>query len=1440
MAGPVEELQRAGFSDDEISAWSVERRSILSQAGFKDNEIDAYFTGGVAAPDTLPPAFIDRLTRAHERAKSITSLPEAITDIPRESWQSTVDTMQSVVKHLVPKTLGGEREPGKEGATGTLQTGAALLDIMSLPFMPIVGAVRSLVGHPMVLADEAIRDGAVSLFGEEAVARAEKERGKKPGPMTYADAKSVVDTALLAIGSRPVKRIGMSATGQPEIVEVGGLPNSADFVNATKVVADETAPRAVQEKLLAAYEQQGRHPAEVAHDAANDPVILQKLLSKDPLDAPYIEAYHASPYDFFAFDTTKIGTGEGAQSYGHGFYFAENIKVGNEYLQNFRNFDWFKNLGREAGRWADLASDGGTKSSGDAVAYLRGKLADDPQLSINDKKNINKAIEALEGGLQPSEANLYRVRINVEKEHLLDWDLPIGEQSPSVKAAIEKLFPDLKTSWGYHLKNGEDVVRALGSEMRGDRPIAKDSVAAAMALREAGIPGIKYLDSGSRRVGNGTRNYVVFDDKLIEITHKNGEPVTPAERREALAASGGGDHSPPPNASAQGPIGGGGGKPPAPGSFEEARGKILDKISTGEREPAGKFTFAHLYKELIDDLHPLKAVSEDAYQMARLTRGQFGKAEYFLERGTFDFNTYRDTGKPLREIMAPVRDDIEGFRAYLASKRALEVEATGRQSGFDVGAAQTVAAAGEKTYGAVARELVGYQNRVLQYLRDSGVLTPEAFDAMVEANKAYVPFFRLIAPEKKPAGGASLGPANPIKRLKGSERDIIDPLESIIKNTYAYVSIAERNAAGIELIDALKAQGFKVEKPLSSTGADGQLITYLKEHGVTEPEKLVDFVKSAMPDEGEVIGAYRNGVREQVKVNDPDLVAAFRGIDRQSVGLLTRIFAVPARTLRAGAVLTPDFMARNLMRDFLTAFVNSKGLFTPKDTLSGLSSVLLKDEAWGDWVKSGGANSAMVALDRRYLQESLQSLTAETGLMTRAWNVLTSPFKPLRMLSETIENATRVGEFKKTAGASKESMQAAAFASREVTLDFARIGARMRAYNMITAFGNAQIQGLDRTVRAFKDRPVNTSLKVAAGITLPSILLWWANKDDQRVKDLPDWQKDLFWIIPTDKWEPISASDAALKPAHLVRQSGDKWEFNNGSIYRLPKPFELGVIFGSGVERVLDRIFNDNPEAMKGFTKSVIERIAPNYLPTAAQPIIEQYANRSTFTDRTLIPADMEKHLPEYQYTPYTTEAAKALGKLISAFPGMRDQAVDKDSAFGAGARALTTPILIENYIRGWSGGLGVYVLNIADAGLRKAGVVPDPVKPAATLADIPFVKAFAVRYPSASAQSIQDFYDEHEKSKKFFDTWMARAKEGDAEAMARIQEAGGPAMFARLDEMKTVLSEHSKLVRDIYKNPKMQPDEKRQIIDGLYYAMIQIARAGRDVQRSIAATPSP
>ncbi len=130
----------------------------------------------------------------------------------------------------------------------------------------------------------------------------------------------------------------------------------------------------------------------------------------------------------------------------------------------------------------------------------------------------------------------------------------------------------------------------------------------------------------------------------------------------------------------------------------------------------------------------------------------------------------------------------------------------------------------------------------------------------------------------------------------------------------------------------------------------------------------------------------------------------------------------------------------------------------------------------------------------------------------------------------------------------------------DLTIDFAKIGTKVQALNLITAFFNARLQGYARLAQAFKEKPANTTLKTFAYITAPSIVLWYLNHDDPRYQQLPQWQKDLFWIVITPE---IGIGDNIVE------------DDNDYTIYRIPKPFEPGLLFGTLPERMLDWAYNE-------------------------------------------------------------------------------------------------------------------------------------------------------------------------------------------------------------------------------------------------------------------------
>ena len=250
-----------------------------------------------------------------------------------------------------------------------------------------------------------------------------------------------------------------------------------------------------------------------------------------------IKAYHGSPHSFdkFEWSPKTRGTGEGAQAYGDGLYFAENEGIAKGYRDQLSN--------RDGSGYATAhlnAQNLVNKVGGDtefAAQVLRDQL--DQVGEEGTAQKLRDTLDFITSGRYaeplPPAGHVYEVNIDADPNAFLDWDKPLSEQPPAVADALRKIgFEDAK--WPYTglmgpnsmlTKNspGQEIYNAVGKE-RGSNSVGKprdiNKAGASEALKEAGIPGIKYLDAGSRGAGDGTRNYVVFDDKLISIVKKYG------------------------------------------------------------------------------------------------------------------------------------------------------------------------------------------------------------------------------------------------------------------------------------------------------------------------------------------------------------------------------------------------------------------------------------------------------------------------------------------------------------------------------------------------------------------------------------------------------------------------------------------------------------------------------------------------------------------------------------------------------------------------------------------------------------------------------------------------------------------------------------------------------------------------------------------------------
>ena len=216
-----------------------------------------------------------------------------------------------------------------------------------------------------------------------------------------------------------------------------------------------------------------------------------------------IRAFHGSPHDFNQFDASKIGTGEGAQAYGHGLYFAGNEGVARSYRDALERPS--KSL--EPSKLDDLSLSPFANYPPDAVSMakdllakhdnnpiLAAKTASDMFLKGDDTARMaNNLIAAYSKHFTDvNKGKMYEVNINADPSSFLDWDKPLSQQSEAATKAIDPL---VRRYYGEPLDPADYNAGNLYQELYND---TGTKGGATESLRKAGIPGIRYLDQGSR------------------------------------------------------------------------------------------------------------------------------------------------------------------------------------------------------------------------------------------------------------------------------------------------------------------------------------------------------------------------------------------------------------------------------------------------------------------------------------------------------------------------------------------------------------------------------------------------------------------------------------------------------------------------------------------------------------------------------------------------------------------------------------------------------------------------------------------------------------------------------------------------------------------------------------------------------------------------------
>lgn len=823
------------------------------------------------------------------------------------------------------------------------------------------------------------------------------------------------------------------------------------------------------------------------------------------------------------------------------------------------------------------------------------------------------------------------------------------------------------------------------------------------------------------------------------------------------------------------------------------------------------------YRKITDDLYRFKDFdkhaektlgrklepSEQSHTLALNSRGSDMISNHILREDLVDING-NVIGKSLKNATEQIpKNKLVDFEDYQVLRHSMtrmnrnekvyrdELEMTPDK------AAQKVAEYESQNpqFRKIADELYSFrENLTKTWLVDTGLVSRQNWDGIRENNPFYVPNNRQFSNLEKGggAGKANKGFArqtSPLKPAPGSQRKIISPTESDITHVDQYVKAGKRNQVMQNIVklvqnDPEKFEGFVELVPMTDNIKQSELKKFNEIIAKDGVEGLVENLNNhfddlfnqakatGRKDLNNVIPVMFNGEPVLIKVNDAPLLEAMTNLTPQAQGVIVEAARQATRVMKMLTTgVNPVFsITRNLIRDIPMSYVASKSTDNPLrfswDLLDSVVSILANKELYKSFKSVGGGHSSSIAADRNLLAQNKRDILPQKPSLK---NVGGKVLGAVENFTNALETAPRLGEYKRITKAgnnSPDSKIKGLFEANDVTVNFKRRGNVGREIDAFLPYFNAAIQGLDKTLRTAKDRPVAAATKAVAAITVPTILLYSINHNNPDYQKLDDRTKDLYYLIP----------------------NGD------GTFQKYPKPREFGVVFGSGVERALRKWKDQDPEAFAGFAENARVAFSPPGISGLTKPgsltdklegatigdsilgPLSDIKSNQDFAGRPIVPRYMEGGSPELQYDDRTSNLSRWIGEKIHQSPKQLDY-------------------LLKSYT-GIVGQLGI-PLNSDSGSLKKALVQQ-------VTAD-----------PTYSNNTFTKFYDAKEK--------LDGARK-DSLQTGKISKDLNEQARQFMDRASDDVSKVRKAMRDIQSNKAIPTAEKEQKLKELQVLMTSIA----------------
>lgn len=776
-----------------------------------------------------------------------------------------------------------------------------------------------------------------------------------------------------------------------------------------------------------------------------------------------------------------------------------------------------------------------------------------------------------------------------------------------------------------------------------------------------------------------------------------------------------------------------------------------------------------------EDAAGVSDVKNSGYIGARMATGiadvMHGILHYGAPKWKGGALQYKEGTQGLLDILGKAGADLHDFLAWVGAHRAEELMAQGREQNLtqeDIDDLKSRAKGKEALFKEIHREYKKLNDAMLDMAEEAGLVNPESRKEW--QSDWYIPFYRnveneagdltLLAPRTK--RGLSHQTSG-IKQLKGGAMATNDLLENILANWMKLADASMKNSALVKTVDNL-------------SGTD-----YIEEF---DGESEVDYV--GKKSDKNVIRIQREGRSEYYKVHDPALLRAVTHLS--STGHqdpVSKAGRYMKRLLTTGVTASPDFILRNFIRDAAHAWaINPDGFKFATDSLKGFKDALREDPAYRELMFAGASfqggyvhgtdPEASAQIIRRALEKKGLSPKAihayEKSLLdtpAKGYDALKRGWQKYREFGDKIENANRLATYKAARANGKELLQAA-FEAKDL-MDYSLRGNFQLMQYMIdlVPFMNARLQGMSKLARAARENPKRVIVQAGVKLAFFSFALAMLNDDDERYQKLPDWDKDANWHF----W------------------LGDEH-------YRIPKPFEIGIVFGTLPERLYHTAVG-NQESEKllwSLSHNLWETMAINPTPQFAMPMIESVANRQFFFDKPIEGMSDQGKLPEARYDENTSMTMRIVGDWL----GM-------------------SPKKLQHLWNGYLGTMGMYALGAADMAANWATDRPD--RPAKGLEDLPVMKVlYRGDGPAKSTQYTTDVYDYWSEVEEIYRTIRAFQKEGKTEEANDLMQSNRDKLKYRraLGKARKQLGDIRDQMNRVSRNRLMDADRKKERMDKL------------------------